>query len=202
MVKIRWNKVIYLDCMDENKGLPSLSDKSIDLCLTDPPYDIKDISWIDEVLRICHGLIFSPGKQLYFDYIRYRKPNYQSKYWYKVNTQGTDLIEPFLCYGKIRNITKLRSVFEFPFRQGFKKRKYHPYPKNMDMWSYLLVKLEPISVLDLFIGSGTTAAACNKLGIKWLGYEINEIYAKEINERLKYTKREKQLKVIDKWLEN
>ena len=176
--------------MDVDEGLPSLPNKSIDLCLTDPPYENINIKWIDVILRKCKGLIFSPGKKLYFDYIRYKKPNYQSKYWYKVNTQGTDLIEPFLCYGIIKRITNLRSVFEFPFRQGFKKRKYHPYPKNMDMWTYLLIKLKPLNILDPFLGSGTTAEVCTKLGIPWLGYEINEVYSQDINKRLKNCKRE------------
>ena len=38
---IKWNKVKYIDCMDEKEGLPSLPDKSIDLCLTDPPYNVN-----------------------------------------------------------------------------------------------------------------------------------------------------------------
>lgn len=37
---MEWNKIIYEDCMNENNGLPSLPDKSIDLCLTDFPYNL------------------------------------------------------------------------------------------------------------------------------------------------------------------
>ena len=35
------NTCYYIDCMDKEQGLPSLPDKSFDLCLTDPPYNIK-----------------------------------------------------------------------------------------------------------------------------------------------------------------
>lgn len=35
---IEWNTVKYIDCMDLDEGLPSLPDKSIDLCFTDPPW--------------------------------------------------------------------------------------------------------------------------------------------------------------------
>lgn len=37
---MEWNKVYYIDCLDENEGLPSLPDKSIDLGLTDFPYNL------------------------------------------------------------------------------------------------------------------------------------------------------------------
>ena len=137
---MKWNKVIYDNCMNEKNGLPTLEDKSIDLCFTDPPYENFDTEWIEEILRVCNGLIFTPGKKYYFDYIRYKKPDYNSKYWYKVNTQGTDLIEPFLCYGIIKKISNLRCVFEFPFRQPWKRKGKHPYPKNATMWYHLLFR--------------------------------------------------------------
>lgn len=180
---MEWNKIYYIDCMDKAEGLPSLHDNSIDLCLTDPPYEIFNIEWIEEILRICKGLIFTPGKKHYFDYIRYKKPNYNSKYWYKVNTQGTDLIEPFLCYGTIKGISNLRSVFEFPFRQPWKRKNKHPYPKNASMWYHILFKLKPESVIDPFIGSGTTSINCAKLGIPWIGYEIEPKYKEDVNSR-------------------
>ena len=38
-----WNKVIYQDCMNDKNGLPTLEDKSVDLCITDPPWGYFDI---------------------------------------------------------------------------------------------------------------------------------------------------------------
>lgn len=35
-----WNKVYYCERLDSEIGLPSLPDKSIDLCITDPPFNI------------------------------------------------------------------------------------------------------------------------------------------------------------------
>ncbi|MFW9973176.1 MAG: hypothetical protein ACFFDF_23535, partial [Candidatus Odinarchaeota archaeon] len=37
---IEWNKVYYCDCLNLKSGLPSLPDKSIDLCITDPPFNV------------------------------------------------------------------------------------------------------------------------------------------------------------------
>ena len=35
------------------------------------------------------------------------------------------------------------------------------------------------------MGSGTTAEICTKLGIPWIGYEMNESYKQDIETRLK-----------------
>ena len=43
---------------------------------------------------------------------------------------------------------------------------------------------EPGIVLDPFMGSGTTAIAANKLGIDWLGIELNPNYIDLANERI------------------
>ncbi len=80
----------------------------------------------------------------------------------------------------------MRDIKEYKHQEfeGF----LHPSPKSRDLWGYILKKLKPKSVIDPFIGSGTTAEMCEKLGIKWLGYEIKEEYSKDINKRLKNVK--------------
>ena len=47
-------------------------------------------------------------------------------------------------------------------------------------------------MIDPFIGSGTTAEECIKLGIPYLGYEINKVYKQDIDLRLKGCKKEAQ----------
>ena len=49
-------------------------------------------------------------------------------------------------------------------------------------------------VLDPFLGSGTTAIACEKLGRKWIGIEINPEYCKVAKERI--LKEIRQLKIF------
>ena len=44
--------------------------------------------------------------------------------------------------------------------------------------------MKPVSVIDPFIGSGTTAEVCIKLGIPYIGYEINPIYKHDIDIRI------------------
>jgi DNA modification methylase len=44
------------------------------------------------------------------------------------------------------------------------------------VWAVNLGSLKNHIVLDPFLGSGTTAVACEKLGRKWIGCEISEKY--------------------------
>ncbi|TFF90329.1 MAG: hypothetical protein EU548_03575 [Promethearchaeota archaeon] len=215
---IEWNKVIYADCMNEENGLSTLEDKSIDLCLTDPPFSVnfKDgkegyknhrrminyddkysfewhIKWFNEILRICNGIMVYPGLKLFYDFIQYKKPNYTQKIIYMPNVCGYFHAYYFLPYGKIKNINKIRDIKEIPMNLSkAHKGLIHPSPKPFFQWEYILKKLNPLSVIDPFLGSGTTAEVCTKLGIKWLGYEINEVYSQDINKRLKNCKKEPQ----------
>ncbi|HEC40834.1 hypothetical protein LCGC14_0938190 [marine sediment metagenome] len=211
-----WNEVKYIDCMDPDKGLPSIPDKSIDLCLTDPPFGInfkgkKDYSskreivlyrddhlfewnlkWFSEMERICNGIVFTCGYKYFFDWIKYKKPNRRIVYHYKSNACGFNgYIDPILAYGKIENWARLRQVIDIPLIV-YPAKLIHPTPKIYNFWYYLLNKLKPKSVIDPFLGSGTTAEVCTKLGIPWVGYEINEVYSQDINKRLKNCKKEKQ----------
>jgi len=199
---IEWNKIYYIDCMDENKGLPSLPDKSIDLCLTDPPWGINlkkeekinykdnynfewNKLWFDQILRICNGLVLIAGWNHHFDWICFKKPSYYPKYWYRYNTISIIKLEPVLFYGKIKNYNLMRQIFKINYNSKILTNDFkHPSPKYPPFFYYILDKLKPKSVIDPFIGSGTTAEVCLKLGIPYIGYEINPVYKQDMNLRL------------------
>jgi DNA modification methylase len=60
----------------------------------------------------------------------------------------------------------------------FKKGKVHPNQKPVDLISWLLSKSasECMTVLDPYMGSGTTGVACVKAGINFIGVEIDPTY--------------------------
>ena len=212
---MRWNEVIYADCMNEENGLPTLEDKSVDLCLTDPPYGVNytddlhiesiqyedsflGFEWLEEILRVCKGLIFTPGCNNLYNYIRYKIPPYLLRFAYYYNSYKLIHYDSLLAYGSVPRITAIKSVVKVS-RHKFDGYS-HPSPKSADLWRYILRKLKPKSVIDPFMGSGTTAEACTKLGIPWLGYEINEVYSQDINKRLRGCVREPQQIVLNSWL--
>ncbi len=71
--------------------------------------------------------------------------------------------------------------------KSIKTRNNHPTVKPIKLMEYLikLVSKEGATVLDPFLGSGTTALACQKLNRKWIGIEKEEEYIKIAQARIK-----------------
>jgi len=62
----------------------------------------------------------------------------------------------------------------------------HPCPKPVLWMTEILRKFSSESefILDMFLGSGTTAVACERLGRKWIGIEISEQYCEVAAKRI------------------
>ena len=204
-------KVEFRDCIEGMKELP---DKSVDLCLTDPPYGIgltqsrkttkKGISfndtkflgdeWKKEALRVCKGVVFTPGVT--------NIQKYTYKYYPKIffAWQGPITIyDIILADGKVPRWSYIAEVKQhIPcLYQGM----VHPCPKPLDYWVYLLKKLQPTSVLDPFMGSGTTMEACLQLGIPCIGYELMEEYRVDMEKRIERSKYYKRPETLEKWFD-
>ncbi len=223
------NQVIYADCMNLENGLPTLEDKSIDLCLTDPPYNvgfkklssikkeiykdnIKDYNkwcheWFYELKRVCNTIIMTPGTPNIEFWYKLENPK-DLLFHYKSNGQGmtsvcnTNKTEIIFYYGNKPKKRFKSNTFNIYLFNGFLRKldfiSIHPCPKSLQLFFQIIFEFNPESVLDPFLGSGTTSEVCTKLGIPWLGYEINEVYSQDINKRLKNCKREpKQISIMD-----
>jgi len=71
---------------------------------------------------------------------------------------------------------------------------YHPTQKPVGLIGQLISANICDSILDPFLGSGTTAIACERLNKKWIGIEINEKYCEMAAKRIKSER--KQLKLF------
>lgn len=66
------------------------------------------------------------------------------------------------------------------------KERIHPAEKPIDLLLKLLAKLpDDATILDPFMGSGTTGVACVKTGRKFIGVEIDEDYFQIAVQRIK-----------------
>lgn len=61
------------------------------------------------------------------------------------------------------------------------------FPEDLPAWFIRLFTQERDTVLDPFIGSGTTAVAARQLGRNFIGMEINEMYCQKARTRLSHT---------------
>ena len=217
VIKGNFGECRFIDNMNSDYGLPSLENKSWDLCLTDPPYNLnfkgKTISkyiwdtsyrknkiyysddsidylkWckllFNEIQLKSKGQIITCGMKNLYWWIQNQTPNYELKGWVKPNDVCFRNYEPILLYGKISNMNLWGTPVWIINLPKLEKDLIHPCPKILDFWKQIPIKLKPISVIDPFLGSGTTSEICEHLGIPWLGYEIMEEYAPDIEKRIK-----------------
>lgn len=90
------------------------------------------------------------------------------------------------------NGKQLRDLWRFPVCQGLERikgpdrRAAHPTQKPLALVRRALraTTRTSHSVLDPFMGSGTTAAAAHELGLRWVGIEREEKYIPIIHDRL------------------
>ena len=113
-----------------------------------------------------------------------------------VSFWGRPTWQPILFYGTApHNGEQLRplhyTLTESPEQNG------HPCPKPLIAWTWLVGKASKHgeTVLDPFMGSGTTGVACMNLGRKFIGIEIEERYFNIAVERI--TNAQRQVKLFD-----
>jgi site-specific DNA-methyltransferase (adenine-specific) len=99
---------------------------------------------------------------------------------------GFTTFQPILYYGKDYRAGKGalpsgRQLTESAEKNG------HPCPKPVTAWRWLVDKAstEGETIVDPFMGSGTTLVAAKQLGRKAIGIEINEDYCRIAVERLR-----------------
>lgn len=132
---------------------------------------------------------FVKSKNYYFDIDAVRIP--YDKETKKARTRSIFVGKKWLEIGynpkDIWSITRIHA--EDPERED------HPTQKPLDLIERIIKVSCPEggTVLDPFMGSGTTAVACIKLRRNYVGFEINPEYCKIVKERIKKIKSEPSL---------
>ncbi len=179
--------VIYnADCRDVLPGLPS-----VDLVLTDPPYGMGKAAW-DVLIPSCEWLPVARqsktvalfcGVRGLFDY---PKPDWTMAWVRMASTQrngkfrGFNNWEPVLVYGGDRIPNDVVSMQNLQDCEA----AAHPTSKPLRLMTKLAERLGGETILDPFMGSGTTLRAAKDLGRKAIGIEIEERYCEIAAKRL------------------
>ncbi len=208
---IELNKIYNEDCLETMKRMP---DNFVDLVLTDPPYGVKEMTYrknksrgrlsltkdygeydwddcipdqkvFDEMLRVSnHQIIF--GGNYFVEFLR------NSRCWivWDKKTMGSDFADAELAWTSFSSSVRI-FVFKWMgmLQEDMKNKevRYHPTQKPVELFRQILAKYssETKTIYDPFLGSGTTAIACEKLDRQWIGSEINPDYCDIANKRIK-----------------
>jgi DNA modification methylase len=190
--------IYHGDCRDV---LPTI--EPVDLVLTDPPYNFgKDYgthddsmateayeAWCAEWFGLCQNLsqriIVFPGHGNLPVWWNIRKPSNVACCYKPGNPAPGGSIqfcewEPWLYWGPFMGgsnviratVTKQRDTGD------------HPCPKPLSLMTALIQKSKAKTIIDPFMGSGTTLRAAKDLGRKAIGIEIEERYCEIAARRL------------------
>ena len=177
---------LYLgDCLEI---LPTL--EKVDAVVTDPPYGIKrfqkgslrfdkkgeyanGISWDIKPSQALLSAILRIGKQ----HIIWGANNFDlptSEYFLVWDKQQTvdNFASAELAYTDIQIPAK---IFHYGIHKHNQIEKNHPTQKPVRLMEWC-VNFTQGTVLDAFMGSGTTGVACANLGRKFIGIEIEAKY--------------------------
>ncbi len=201
--------IIHGDCLEVMKTFP---DKSFDLVLTDPPYGIgadkgvgggshrgavnkfegdwdsaiPSADYFKEIFRISkHQIIFGGN------YMTEHLPPTASWFiWDKreglPERTFADCEMAWVSEGSPARI--FRFQWDGMIQQDMKNKevKYHPTIKPLELMKWCLSRFpEAQTILDPFMGSGTTLVAAKQLGRNATGIEISEKYCEIARNRLK-----------------
>jgi DNA modification methylase len=192
--------IYHGDCLEVMRQFP---DKSFDLCLTDPPYGIRrdkgmgggggglikrnkrtvriyDGSWdghrpacllpcLDKAIDavVCGGNYFTDILPQSNAWLVWDKCNSMPSY------SDCELIWTSLK----GNTTKKFTLSNNGMLGDFAEERQHPTQKPVALMMWCVNKAgSPQTILDPFMGSGTTLVAAKKLGRKAVGIEISEKY--------------------------
>ena len=191
------------DCRDI---LPLIPDKSIDLVLTDPPYGIgvnygkyedtkenlrRTMSVVcPEMLRIGRLIVATVGIG---NFSVYPEPDWVFCWYYSPGHSycpfGFNSWQPIYVWGKDPFLAHRLGCREDVIKKSkTAKENNHAVPKQLQDWKTILSRFSIVdtdTILDPFLGSGTTAVAAKQLGRKCIGIEISEKYCELAVNRLR-----------------
>jgi len=179
---------LYLgDCMDILPTLPK-----VDAVITDPPYGIKRFEKgslrFDKTGEYKNGIVWDKApEKAFFDLMLSKGEN--AIVW-GANNFELPTSEYFLVWDKQQTVSNFASaelaftnikipakVFRFSIHQHNQIEKSHPTQKPVDLMAWCIDFVPNAkTILDPFMGSGTTGVAAIQIGRKFIGIEREPKY--------------------------
>ena len=203
------NKVYLADCMDIMKNM---GDKSVDLCIVDPPYGVNQGGGKNHTrgkLAIAKdykdfGDTKSPDKEYFDELIRISKNQiiwganhfiskipYDSSCWIVWDKNNTgDFADCELAYTSFKTaVRRFKFTWNGMLQENMKDKeiRIHPTQKPVDLYKWLLQNYakQGDKIFDSHVGSGSIRIACYDLGFDFWGCEKDKYYWQAQEKRFK-----------------
>ena len=180
-------RLLLGDCLEILPGLGK-----VDACVTDPPYGVEFAEWdsaippwLEPAREASEVVMFTTAPETQWDYPR---PTWVLN-WYRPASSSRSLLgggfnhwSPVLVYGKCKfavDTINLHAIAN-AYPPGFG----HPSPKPESLMEWLVSACGE-TILDPFMGSGTTGVACIRLGRRFIGIEKEEKYFEIAKHRIR-----------------
>lgn len=204
------------DCL---KILPDLADMNVDALITDPPYGVKFVCGspdgrIQDSAMVRHRTPivgddkpFDPSPLLHYRIVvLFGANNYANRlppsrgwiFWHKrPRMKPNDYGDGELIWtNQDHPIKYFEYLWNGVLQAGEKGRpKFHPSqkPESLMVWLLEQYTRPGDTVLDPFMGSGSTGVACAQTGRNFIGIEIVETYYKIAEQRIMEAKLQQPL---------
>lgn len=197
------------DCLEILKTMP---DKSIDFLVTDPPFGLKGEEKIEDVLerlkeadRVCKNMLILMDYRNFWqvDKLFHDKKIGEIIWEYGWVSGGrTKAKQGFFPTHNTIGLYGDKSNFKFitgsiihrdkglssPRQCSFANKTGHPYEKPVKLIEVLLDGINNCnSILDCFMGSGSTGVACINTHRNFIGIELDEHYFNIAKQRIEET---------------
>jgi len=179
------------DCLDI---LPTLEAGSVDIVITDPPYDKKSVPLFGQMAHRTHrilvdgGLLITLSGHHSLDIVMEEMTRHLEFYWMGGMPNYLGSVgryhprqmmcgwKPCLWFSKGKAI-KHEYVFDF-FQPKGTEKNHHKWGQPVEWFEYYINKLTKpgATILDPFLGGGATGVACVQTGRNFIGIEIDPTY--------------------------
>lgn len=175
-----------------------LADDSVDMVFTDPPYlreYLPCYGWLAReamrvlkpggfVLAMCGGVYLNEIYRMFDDagmfFVWENRIDKQSHnpglVWLAGGNSVMTTSKPIITYskGKPNKTDRFTDVFS---QRTMPDKRYHHWGQDVDSARYFIERFSKPGdvVLDPFIGGGTTAVACELIGRRWIGCDVDPV---------------------------
>ena len=176
---------------DFRANADKVADGSLSLIFTDPPYDREASKMLPELARFASHKLADGGSLICYvgqtqlpaamDALRLHL-----RYWWTIACVHAGRSTVMREYGInagwkavlwfVKGTRDDNSIMVNDVMSGGEEKSHHDWQQSQSEAEYWINKLCPQDgiICDPFLGGGTTGAAADKLGRKWIGFEIDE----------------------------